>query len=131
VKITVMQPTTIECTAIRCWVPCRYQDKDVPYDFPHREGDVWDVTIDIDTGKIHDWPKNYPSCDVTMKVCDEGVYTLLNGDKVVKKLEYYVPGCVPGSYGDYIEFEIDETGRITNWDASPAEVADSFFPQAE
>jgi len=35
---------------------------------------------------------------------------------VVSKIEDYVPDLVPGSYGDYVTLDIDQYGRITNWE---------------
>lgn len=53
-----------------------------------------------------------------MKVCDQGTYVLLDADlKELARLENeYVPcDLFRGSGGDYLELDIDETGKITNW----------------
>lgn len=52
-----------------------------------------------------------------MKVTDGGSYYLLDRDGLVlaSREHEYVPGCIPGSYGDYIEFNIDADGVLTNW----------------
>jgi len=115
---TITKKETVEVKYIVIDVPVRYDDKDIPYDFPFRKGGAWRITVDIDTGRIHGWPEGYAACNVHMKVCDEGVYTLLAPDQtVVAKLEQeYVPrGIVPGEYGDYINLHINEDGFITNW----------------
>lgn len=121
-------------------VPVRYDDEDIPYDFPlrykvadiqHEHGtkyrndhDRWVATINIDSGKILDWPIG-KSGSVEMKVCDEGVYTLLDSDKrKVLEISYdYVPNkLIPerDGYGDYIKLCIDENGIITNWYKNPS-----------
>jgi len=131
-KITVLKPTEIDVDAIRCVLAVRYTDEDMPFDYPHRKGDTWAVTIDINTGQIHDWPKGVEPLDLYMKVCDEGSYYLLSGDTIVAKREGdYVPDCVPGAYGDYVEFKIDENGFICNWEATASDIASSFFSQEE
>lgn len=127
-KFTVQRPVTLDVKYVRMSVDVRYDDEDMPYDFPFRVNDTWDVTIDIDTGQILDWPAGV-SHDVYMKVCDRGSYWLLAKDKtIIAKLEEnYVPhGIIPGSYGDYIELDIAPTGKILNWDPKPDE-CDCFF----
>jgi hypothetical protein len=101
-------------------VPVRYQEEDIPNDFPLRQGDMWDATVDIDTGKIQNWPQGKTG-DMHMKVCDGGTYTLLDKDgKSLAEIADYIPNSVvPGEYGDYIELKIDATGTITNWPKDP------------
>ncbi|THA09436.1 hypothetical protein [Rodentibacter pneumotropicus] len=97
-------------------IPIRYGDEDMPYDFPLRENDNWVATVDLDTSKIENWPQGKSGSFCT-KVCDEGTYSLLDGDKeVIAKIDQnYVPNdVVPGEYGDYIDLKIDENGIITN-----------------
>ncbi len=126
-KAPVMQRVEIEIATVDIKVPVRYGDEDMPYDFPKRSGDVWAITVDIDTGTIRNWP-NYVA-NVHMKVCDEGEYTLrdASGKEVAKKEFDYVPhGLIPGKYGDYIIMNIDACGVITNWPKRPN--VDEFFP---
>lgn len=85
---------------------------------PFRDGDAWRPLIDLDTGAIVDWPEG-TLLDVHFKVCDAGVYTLLDASKqtIIAK-DGYVPDilCPGGSgYGDYIIMSIDGEGRIANW----------------
>ncbi len=115
-KTEVWKKVEVEVCFVRVFVPVRYEEEDMPNDFPFRKGDMWDITIDIDTGKIVDWPG--PAAHVEMKVTDGGSYYLLGPDKsVVKAIEQdYVPhGVAPGSYGDYIEMDIEEDGTITGY----------------
>ena len=93
-------------------------DDDLPTDFPllNENKNAWIARVDIDTGVIENWPQG-DAREMHVKVCDAGVYTLLDdtGEKV-KKLSGYVPhGVVPGSYGDYVELKIDESGKVINW----------------
>lgn len=96
---------------------------------PFRVGDSWSPSIDIDTGVICDWPQGTVA-SIHYKVCDAGVYSLLDADGVtLKHIEGYVPKILsPGGsgYGDYIIMNVDETGRIDNWhvDLSPFEDGD-------
>lgn len=129
-KLNVTVPTELEVDAIRCAVAVRYDEEDIPNDFPFRTGDMWDVTLDLNTRKIRDWPSR--AGKVHMKICDEGSYYLMAGGKVVASRENdYVPGCIPGSYGDYIEFDIREDGTLEGWTPSAREICESFFPDSD
>jgi len=126
-EIKIPTTKTVEVTDIRLELAVRYEDEEMPYDFPLRSGDMWRATVEIDTGKIKDWPKGKDGA-VEMKVCDEGTYTLLDkdGNTVAELRNEYVPhGIVPGEYGDYVNLQIDPTGTITNWPSNP-EFSDFF-----
>ena len=100
----------------------RYDDEDIPYDFPLRKGDLWSAKVEIDTGKIEGWPQGKTG-EMYMKVCDEGSYWLMDADgNVIDAIERdYVPNSlIPGEYGDYVELNIDENGIITNWLKHPS-----------
>ena len=84
---------------------------------PFRVRDLWCPEIDIETGTILNWVPGVKA-DIHFKVCDAGSYYLLDGEgKTVLKIENdYVPNSLaPGSYGDYIEMQVDTTGKIVNW----------------
>ena len=69
-------------------------------------------------GIIEEWPKDCScSARIFAKVRDEGSYTLQFSNRDPLHFDgVYVPnGLIPGGYGDYIELDIDEHGRITNW----------------
>lgn len=110
-------PTTkqVNVQYIKLSVPVRYDDEDIPYDFPLRNGDIWQATINLDTHKIENWPQG-KSGRVFMKVCDEGSYYLLDDNQdIIKEIsDCYVPDCIPNKYGDYVNLHIDETGKIIN-----------------
>ena len=46
---------------------------------PCREGDSWKPEIDVDTGQIMNWEKG-KTADIHYKVCDAGIYTLMDTD---------------------------------------------------
>lgn len=144
-NLTVMKPVEIVAKSIRVNVPIRYGDEDVPHDLPFRrkwqKGDTgddaprrrydrWDVVVGLDTGMIEGWPEGR-AASVHLKVCDEGVYTLLSesGNQIARVFEDYVPCCIPEG-GDYIAFDVDESGHVKGWesDCDPTSVREAFFP---
>lgn len=56
---------------------------------PLRDGDNWNIVIDLERGIILDWPMG-TTASVHYKVCDAGCYTLLNNyfEDVMKKADY-------------------------------------------
>lgn len=98
-------------------------DDDMPTDFPllNDTKDAWIARVDIDTGVIENWPHGDARI-MHVKVCDSGTYRLFDadGNEVGAIVNNYVPhGVVPGSYGDYVDLNIDKTGTITNWPNKP------------
>jgi hypothetical protein len=80
-------------------------------------GDYWRIVVGIDTAKIADWPQG-TAVELHTKPRDGGIYRLLGPDgKELAKIENnYVPNrVIPGSYGDYIELNINAEGVVTNW----------------
>lgn len=117
-------PTTkeIEITHVIVTLPVRYEEEDIPNNFPFRQGEKWEAKIEIDTGKILGWPEGQAGEIEYMKVCDSGIYQLLDADGkiVLERTRDYVPhGLIPGEYGDYVSFHINEQGIITNWPKRP------------
>lgn len=86
----------------------------------HLGGGTWHLTIDLDTGRIENWPAG-TTADVHYKVCDAGAYHLLDADRnVVASINGYVPSlmCPEGEgYGDYLIMKIGPDGTIANWKA--------------
>lgn len=86
-------------------------DNELAMPFSDRETSMWHPTVDVEDGRIINWPKG-TTASVHYKVCDEGTYTLLDQDMAkIVEIESYVPNCI-GEYGDYIVMEIDEDGYI-------------------
>jgi hypothetical protein len=86
---------------------------------PCRDGDSWKPIIDLETGVITNWQKGV-SANIHYKVCDGGNYYLKDeeGNIVASLEDDYVPKimCPNGNgYGDYIKMDIDEDGRIKNF----------------
>ena len=85
---------------------------------PFRVKDTWCPIIDIEQGTVLHWPSDV-TCTIHYKVCDEGVYTLLDKDlNAIVELDGYVPSIMSPAgdgYGDYIIMNIDNTGKIENW----------------
>jgi hypothetical protein len=128
-KTTILLPTEVELTHVKVEIAVRYDEEDIPNDFPLRVGDMWIATIEIDTGKIIDWPIG-KSGDLYMKVCDQGTYRLLDntGEEITAIEGDYVPNnLIPGQYGDYVDLKINDQGIVTNWHKKPSVV--DFFPE--
>src|SRR5690606_20331282 len=98
------KPVEINVAYVSIAASVRYDEEDMPKDFPGRDGDMWNVTVDIDTGQIQDWPGIPEEFKLHMKVCDCGSYYLLdeNDNVLAKRENEYVPELIPGDFGDYI-----------------------------
>ena len=121
-KTTIKVEKEVDIKTVKMSVAVRYEEEDMPNDFPFRTGDMWSVEIDIDKGQILEWPEGVEH-NLHMKVTDNGSYYLYDiyGDLVASIEDNYVPnGLIPGSYGDYIEMEIDANGIIKNWPKHPS-----------
>lgn len=88
---------------------------------PFRQGGDWAPLIDVDEGKVVDWPEG-TTASIHYKVCDDGAYSLLDKDKnAIKTIEGYVPNCMcpeEAGYGDYVIMEIDGSGKISGFEPS-------------
>lgn len=106
----------MEAKYLHVSVPVRYEEEDMPNDFPLRKGDVWNALIDLHGKRIVDWPHGKAG-SFYMKVCDSGVYTLQDVDfnGLATRRDYVPNKLLPGEYGDYLALDIDEAGIITNW----------------
>lgn len=85
---------------------------------PCREDDYWCPLIDIDSGQILNW-KQGVTADIHYKVCDDGVYTVLDENKeiILEKDGYVIDSLAieDTGHGDYIIIKVDENGFINNW----------------
>lgn len=121
-KTSIKVKKEVEIKYVQLNVSVRYEDEDMPYDFPFRDGEMWNPLIDIDKGQIVDYEFDQ-TWKLHMKVTDSGSYYLLDENKeVILKIEDdYVPNrLIPGSYGDYIEMNILPDGKIENWYEKPS-----------
>lgn len=85
---------------------------------PLRQGDDWEVMIDMDTGRIRNWPEGV-AADIHYKVCDDGAYALLDDAmNTIARIEGYVPSIMcpkDEGFGDYVIMDIGPDGVIANW----------------
>lgn len=129
-KVVIKSSLEVEVKYVKVELPIRYEE-DIPKNFPLREEvpidkngyDWWKGTIEINTGKILEWPLGQVG-EFYLKVVDEGSYYLLDeNQKIVASIEQnYVPNqLLPPNdgYGDYVNFKIDENGIVTNWYKMP------------
>ena len=88
--------------------------KDIPLDYGN-----FNLKIDIDNGKIIDWPKKKISVKVYMRAKDTGFYNYYDKDnKLIYEESGYVPdflGINNPAYGDDINFDTDLDGFILKW----------------
>ena len=88
--------------------------KDIPLDYSN-----FNLKIDIDNGKIIDWPKKKISVKVYMRAKDTGFYNYYDKDnKLIYEESGYVPdflGINNPAYGDDINFDTDLDGFILKW----------------
>ena len=125
-KTTIKIEKEVDIQKVVISVQPRYvgdgDDDDMPTDFPGlcELKKVWTCSVLVDSGQIEGWPVG-DARTLHIKVCDAGLYTLYDSDgDSVAAIDGYVPNeLVPGSYGDYIEMNIDENGLITNWPKHP------------
>lgn len=87
---------------------------------PLRSLDEWVAVIELDTGRVLEWPMGCQA-NLQYKVCDSGLYWLLNQDmtEIARWTGVYVPSdylCTGRSgTGDYLGIEIGSQGLIRNW----------------
>ena len=120
-KTTVTKPIEIEIASVEMTLPVRYDEEEIPNDFPLRKGNVLQLTVDVDSGQIAGWPIGEPR-QMFLTVKDMGTYELFDsgGQSIAKIEQNYVPhGLVPGKYGDVVRLAIDGQGVITNWPRKP------------
>ena len=78
----------------------------------------WQITIDLENVKVLGWPQG-GEARVFYKVCDDGTYFLLDGDKNgLKEVDCYIPDMlsyIDDGYGDYIDMKIDGDGNLVGF----------------
>lgn len=86
---------------------------------PCRDMDLWSPLIELETGQILNWVDGVKA-NVHYKVCDCGVYELLDENKeVVKRVDGYVIDMMSpkdNGYGDYVIMDINENVFINDWE---------------
>lgn len=119
-KVTVIKKEEVEVKFVLIDINPRHLDEEEK-PVPLLVGDTWRVMVDIDSGKIHDWPQGEER-EYYWKICDAGSYYLLSeSQEVVLSIDNnYVPNnLLPGEWGDYLDLKINGEGVITNWLKNP------------
>lgn len=113
-KITVKETKEVRYLDVDAAV--RYDEEDMSFDAPMRQGNDWKAMIDLKEKRVLDWPIG-KTLSFYMKVCDQGIYILRDEYlNKIKEINGYVPNkLLPGEFGDYLALDIDENGIITNW----------------
>lgn len=108
---------------VRYWEDGKVNGRDELDDapaMPFASGEQWRIVVDLATGRILDWPQG-TFASTHYKVCDAGVYSLLDADKneIVKRDGYVPPMLCPkdSGYGDYVIMDVGPDGAIQNWSA--------------
>jgi len=122
VKKEVDIKTIIVKAGVRYWEDTEINgeaDTEDGQNIPCKNGDTWELKIDIETGQILNW-KQGVEADVHYKVCDQCSWELKdeNGETVLSKEDDYVPKTLcpkEAGYGDYIIMDINENGMIADW----------------
>ena len=87
---------------------------------PFKSGVFWNPIIDLDSGKIVNWPQGTVAA-IHYKVCDQGEYWLADASavKLAKWKGSYVPDKFlchgDEGFGDYIIFAVNENGKIQDY----------------
>lgn len=121
--------TDEESERIKSIVPCVIK-KDIGY----KENDYWELIIDLDRGRVLNWPNGF--CIKTyFKVCDDGEYVFLDENmneliNITKQYgQYYVPDFLAledSGYGDYVIINIDADGNIEHFNQMKEEICEYF-----
>ena len=126
-KFTMMKEVQVEAETLLCQMGVRswedglvngQEDKNNDPQMPFAMCDKWCIEIDLESGKILDWPEGVLA-SIHYKVCDDGYYALLDasGDELVSK-HGYVPAMLSPDgegCGDYAIMTIGLDGKIENW----------------
>jgi hypothetical protein len=146
VKFKALRPVEFEADRIEVRVPIRDDEVDevratsfgVFLLDDHRldsatlesaKGSALRFVLLLDERRIEGWPGG--EAELSTKVRDEGFYTLQHGDKRIRMLADYVPACIPNEFGDYLTLSVTSDGTVINWDPSPKQVSESFFPSPD
>lgn len=133
-KHTALVERTFNIDVLEIKVPiddCAIEDGGISSDLPFLKDGRWQIWIDVDTGKVRNWPAGGVQ-RVYLKVVDRGTYILYSitggggWEEVASIRQNYVPNeLIPGDYGDYIDLVILGDGTIENWYKKPK--LDEFF----
>lgn len=127
--ITIKLPVEVDVKFLKVECGVRYwedgevngsgDDEDAPrMPFANAQNETWGPLIDLDAGRIVDWPEG-TTASVHYKVCDDGRYSLLDAERAeVIKIDGYVPRIMcpkENGHGDYVIMDIGADGSISGW----------------
>lgn len=144
---------------VRYWVDCEYSDDNgetwhgdfddtdeesdrimkltpcvVKKDIGYNERNYLELLIDLNEGKVLNWPNGF-CLDTHYKVCDDGEYVFLDENmqeviNITKEYgQYYVPDFLAigdSGYGDYVYIHINSDGSITDFNEMKSGIEDYF-----
>jgi hypothetical protein len=118
----------VDIHALRMVVPISRVILDIAHDTPGRKGDMFDLTIYLDTLKVRRWPKGYGRACYFVEVADKGTYQLLNvyGDVEAELKNVPVPDFLPRYDDDFLNLRVTIDGTVSNWEPTPKEIAKAF-----
>jgi hypothetical protein len=100
----------------------------------YRENNYLELIIDLENGKVLNWPEGF-CLNTNYKVCDDGEYSFLDFDmneivNITKEYkQYYVPDFLAiedDGYGDYVCININGDGTIQNFDKMKNKIQNYF-----
>lgn len=108
-------------------VQCDADSPDIPFVSENKQ--AWQITVDLDTGVVLDWPQGV-AVTTHFKVCDDGEYTLKDqNNKQIAKYDGYVPSILDpdnDGFGDYVILDIDGNGKIKRFNPDPQKIIEDF-----
>ena len=125
-KVTIKVEKEFDLKVLRVKANVRYWDdstlngeNDTEGEMPCALNDLWCPEIQIETGIVLNW-KQGSTAEIHYKVADECGWELVDKDFniVLSAEDGYVPNTLcpqDNGYGDYIIMNIDENGKIENW----------------
>ena len=86
----------------------------------NRENQTLEVIVDMQERKAVDWDEDKGYIHMWAKLCDSGIYTLLDADRnPLCQIAGYVPNALVPPYergfGDYLELTIEADGTLPDW----------------
>ena len=90
------------------------------YDSDPKEGiKTIKLSIELETGKVVNWPAGIQKDFLDDKIVDTGRYVICDENgKMQAGYVGYVPDCfeiAKSGWGDYLEFQVTENGEIVGW----------------
>mgnify|MGYP003290179861 CR=1 FL=1 len=151
-EITITKPTQVNVKTLEAYLGNRFYAEDLV--FYNTDGDSVNVEttvellnkfpslekdkeicliIDVDSGKITNWPIGW-SCEFySIKLVDEGRYKLYDDENnLIHEYDGYVPDILEiaqNGYGDYLEFEVNKNGYIEDWECTDDLIQDFMEQQ--